>query len=94
MKLRDCAFSPGAVYLFPCAGSLFLCRVPAVWEVDVCGALCCPVVGAPCDSAVDAHVGAHIFNEMLCKELDGKTRVLVTNQVCPPPPHTHTHMCY
>ncbi len=32
-------------------------------------------------SAVDAHVGAFIFNGMLCKTLAGKTRILVTNQV-------------
>ena len=31
-------------------------------------------------SAVDAHVGAHIFNKCLLEGLKGKTRVLVTNQ--------------
>lgn len=32
-------------------------------------------------SAVDAHVGEHIFRECVRKELDGKTRILVTHQV-------------
>lgn len=32
-------------------------------------------------SAVDAHVGAFIFEEMLVKHLADKTRILVTNQV-------------
>ena len=45
--------------------------------VRVFGCLLVPCVG----SAVDAHVGAHIFSRLLCKELDGRTRVLVTNQV-------------
>merc|ERR1711871_74295 len=32
-------------------------------------------------SAVDAHVGEHLFRECIKKELHGKTRVLVTHQV-------------
>lgn len=32
-------------------------------------------------SAVDAHVGRNIFNECICKALDGKTRILVTHQL-------------
>lgn len=31
-------------------------------------------------SAVDAHVGAHIFNKCILEGLKGKTRVLITNQ--------------
>lgn len=38
-------------------------------------------------SAVDAHVGSFIFNEMLCRTLRKKTRILVTNQVCSVLPH-------
>ena len=32
-------------------------------------------------SAVDAHVGKNIFNECICKALQGKTRILVTHQL-------------
>ena len=32
-------------------------------------------------SAVDAHVGEHIFTECICGVLKGKTRLLVTHQV-------------
>ena len=32
-------------------------------------------------SAVDAHVGEHLFRECIRKRLAGKTRVLVTHQV-------------
>ena len=32
-------------------------------------------------SAVDSHVGEHIFNEVMIKLLAGTTRVLVTNQL-------------
>lgn len=32
-------------------------------------------------SAVDAHVGKHLFQECIKKYLDGKTRILVTHQV-------------
>lgn len=32
-------------------------------------------------SAVDVHVGRHIFEDCICGELAGKTRLLVTHQV-------------
>ncbi|KAJ3207721.1 Multidrug resistance-associated protein 1, partial [Entophlyctis luteolus] len=32
-------------------------------------------------SAVDSHVGKYIFNECICKALQGKTRLLVTHQL-------------
>lgn len=32
-------------------------------------------------SAVDAHVGKHMFEECLTKYLSGKTRILVTHQL-------------
>lgn len=32
-------------------------------------------------SAVDTHVGRHIFAECICKHLEGKTRILVTHQL-------------
>ncbi|CAJ1389552.1 unnamed protein product [Effrenium voratum] len=32
-------------------------------------------------SALDAHVGHHVFEEVICKALSGRTRILVTHQV-------------
>lgn len=32
-------------------------------------------------SAVDTHVGKHLFDECVCKLLEGKARILVTHQV-------------
>jgi len=32
-------------------------------------------------SAVDAHVGKHIFNQVICGVLENESRLLVTNQV-------------
>lgn len=32
-------------------------------------------------SAVDTHVGKHLFRECICSYLSGKTRILVTHQV-------------
>jgi ABC-type bacteriocin/lantibiotic exporter with double-glycine peptidase domain len=32
-------------------------------------------------SAVDAHVGDHIFHQLICGYLSDRTRILVTNQV-------------
>ena len=31
-------------------------------------------------SALDAHVGHHVFEEVICKALSGRTRILVTHQ--------------
>jgi ABC-type polar amino acid transport system ATPase subunit len=32
-------------------------------------------------SALDAHVGRHVFEKVICGQLRGKTRLLVTHQV-------------
>jgi len=32
-------------------------------------------------SALDAHVGHYVFESVICKQLQGKTRIMVTHQI-------------
>ena len=38
-------------------------------------------------SAVDPAVGRELFSNVICNRLAGKTRILVTHQVCPTKSH-------
>ena len=49
-------------------------------------------------SALDAHVGHYVFESVICKQLQGKTRIMVTHQIQywshPAVDRSHTHFFF